>query len=153
MTNSTPVDPYRAANVIADRCGLPDDDPCRALWWRPWTDEQVRLLTAHQRSRRFHPYTCDTSSHRPLEAWIGGWRCLDCAYTQDWARPIEGTIAEVLLHDVARLEGCWTCGACDTHGDCEHRHDATLTCGECGACGGCAQDCAALGYLTARRDG
>lgn len=94
-------DAYRAANLIADRFNLPADDPSRALWWRPWTDDQIRLLNAFQRSNRFHPYTCDNPVHRgePLVASILGWTCPEegCPYTQDWAHPIPDSIAEVLL--------------------------------------------------------
>lgn len=61
----------------------------------PWTDEQVERLNAHQRDRRFHPYTCGNRGGHPFEPEYGdhgvlratreGWVCPYCDYTQKWA--------------------------------------------------------------------
>jgi hypothetical protein len=67
----------------------------------PWTAEQVADLNAHQRSGRFHPFTCGgdrgDAAHRAyaaengdtddglLVAYEDGWRCPVCDYHQAWA--------------------------------------------------------------------
>jgi hypothetical protein len=89
---------YTAAALLADH-------PPRQEWQAPFTDEQVRLLNAHQRSNHFHPYTCGDHTHRgqPLVASTAGWTCPEpeCPYTQNWAHAISGSVAEMLLADLA----------------------------------------------------
>ena len=54
----------------------------------PWTDAQVTNLIMRQTSG--HPYTCgNNSEHTPLVPTNDGWYCLDCDYTQDWARDVD----------------------------------------------------------------
>lgn len=52
----------------------------------PFTDEQVDLLNAYQRSGRFHPYTCG-QCRQVLIATPTGWKCpsVACDYKQNWA--------------------------------------------------------------------
>jgi len=46
-------------------------------------DEECFALNAQQHRADLHPYTCgNDSSHRPLIATPGGWRCADCDYRQ-----------------------------------------------------------------------
>lgn len=55
-----------------------------AIVYAPFKSEQVQSLNDYQQSP-LHPYTCKTSSHRPLVANKRGLRCLDCSYVQGWA--------------------------------------------------------------------
>lgn len=52
----------------------------------PWTEEQVKNLTAFQNNQHVHPYTCGTEDCRTtLIATVNGWQCPVCGYRQGWA--------------------------------------------------------------------
>jgi hypothetical protein len=63
----------------------------------PWAPEQVEGLSRWQADPNKHPYTCPhrkDGEHRyspeghdfgVLVPTPGGWVCIDCDYTQDWA--------------------------------------------------------------------
>lgn len=44
---------------------------------------KLYLLNEIQHKGEVHPYTCGNNSrHAPLIAFVNGWLCLDCDYTQ-----------------------------------------------------------------------
>ena len=77
----------------------------------PWTEAEVKALNATQNASAMHPFTCANRSNGKhvyyngdlgaLIATKGGWVCLSCDYTQNWAY-------EMMLEQWDPLDGLLT---------------------------------------------
>lgn len=55
-----------------------------------WSPEIIAQLEKHQKSGKFHPYTCGIHTQRALKPTENGWVCEEpsCTYKQKWFHPI-----------------------------------------------------------------
>lgn len=86
------ADPYILTIGVSREIAEPADIPLEKIT-PPWTQDQVDMLNAAQKSGYLHPFTCPGDSvgcgamdeQRDLIATPDGWVCVCGRYRQEWA--------------------------------------------------------------------